>query len=69
MKDLTPIAPIAIALHLSAAHRDSVFAGIQKILSDPQYAQLKPQLVAEFALKARAVRDGYHNLAKLSYAE
>ena len=58
MKDLTPI-----------AHRDSVFAGIQKILSDPQYAQLKPQLVAEFALKARAVRDGYHNLAKLSYAE
>ncbi len=56
-------------LHLSAAQRDSVFAGVQKIMRDPQYASLKPRIVAEFTLKAQAVRDGYRVLDKLSYAE
>jgi hypothetical protein len=46
-----------------------VFAGMQKILRDPQYEKMKPQIVAEFALKARAVRDGYRDLDRLSYAE
>ena len=56
-------------LHLTPAQRDAVFAGMQKILSDTQHAQMKPQIIAEFALKARAVRDSYLSLDKLTYAE
>ncbi len=56
-------------LHLSAAQRDAVFAGMRQILNDPRNAQIRPQVVAEFALKARAVRESYLSLAQLSYAE
>ena len=56
-------------LHLSGAQRDAVFASIEKLLNDPQHAQIRTQLVAEFTLKARAVREGYRNLDRLSYAE
>ncbi len=56
-------------LHLSAAQRDSVFTGMQKILRDPQHANMKSQLVGEFALKARAVRDGFRGLEKLTAAD
>ena len=56
-------------LHLTAEQRDAVFAGMQKILGDPRNAQNKPQIVAEFSLKARAVRDSYLSLDQLSYAE
>ena len=56
-------------LHLTAVQRDAVFAGMQKILSDKQYAQVKPQIISEFAMKARAVRDSYLSLDKLTYAE
>jgi hypothetical protein len=53
-------------LHLSPAQRQAVFAGMQKILGDPTYAQIKPQIVAEFTLKANAVRESYLNLNRLS---
>jgi hypothetical protein len=56
-------------LHLSAAQRDAVFAGMRQVLNDPRNAQMRPQVVAEFALKARAVRESYLNLAQLSHAE
>jgi hypothetical protein len=56
-------------LHLSAAQRDVVFAGMRQILNDPRNAQLRPQVVAEFALKARAVRESYLSLDQLSHAE
>jgi hypothetical protein len=56
-------------LHLSGVQRDAVFAGMQKILNDPQYAQIRAQLVAEFTLKARAVREGYRNLDRLTHTE
>ena len=56
-------------LHLTAAQRDEVFAGLQKILKDPQYAHDKLRLMAEFALKARAVRESYRGLDTLTYAE
>lgn len=56
-------------LHLSAAQRDEVFESLQAILKDPQNRQDKSRLVAEFALKARAVRESYRGLDKLSYAE
>jgi hypothetical protein len=56
-------------LHLSAAQRDAVFAGMRQVLNDPRNAQLRPQVVAEFALKARAVRESYLSLNQLSRAE
>jgi hypothetical protein len=56
-------------LHLSGAQRDAVFAGMEKILNDPQYAKIRMQLVAEFTAKARAVREGYLSLERLSHAE
>ncbi len=34
--------------YLSSAQRDAVHASMQKILNDPQYAQIRPQIVAEF---------------------
>ena len=56
-------------LHLTASQRDEVFAGMQKILKDPRYAQDRWMLVAEFALTARAVRETFRGLDALSYAE
>ena len=56
-------------LHLTAGQRDEVFAGMQKILKDPRNARDMSRLVAEFALAARAVRESYRSLDKLSYAE
>ena len=56
-------------LHLTAAQRDEVFVSLQQILDDPQYRQDKPRLIAEFALKARAVRESYRGLDTLTYAE
>ena len=56
-------------LHLSAEQRDAVFAAMQKVLNDPQYAQLSPQILAEFTLKVRAWRESYRQLDRLSYSE
>lgn len=56
-------------LHLSAAQRDAVYESMQKILNDPQNAQVRPQIVAAFTSKARAAREGYSILDRLSYAE
>ena len=56
-------------LHLSAGQRDEVFAGLQKILKDPQHLHDRSRLMAEFALKARAVRESYRGLDSLTYAE
>jgi hypothetical protein len=56
-------------LHLSAAQRDEVFAGMQKILDDPQYKQIKLRIVAEFTLKARAARESYLSIDRLSHSE
>ena len=56
-------------LHLSAAQRDEVFAGLQKILKDPQHAHDRSRLVAEFGLAARAVRESYRGLDTLTRAE
>ena len=56
-------------LHLNAGQRDEVYAGLQKILQDPQHLQDRARLVAEFALKARAVRASYRGLDTLTYAE
>jgi len=56
-------------LHLSAAQRDEVFASMRKILDDPRYKQVKLQVVAEFTLKARAARESYLSIDRLSYSE
>ena len=56
-------------LHLSASQRHEVFAGLQKILRDPQNRRDKSRLVGEFALKARVVRESYRGLDTLTPAE
>jgi hypothetical protein len=56
-------------LHLTADQRDQVFAGMQKIMQDPQNMQNKSQLLAEFAMKAREVKDVYRSLDRLTYSE
>ncbi len=56
-------------LHLTAGQRNEVFAGMQKILSDPGNAHDKARLLGEFALKAREVREAYRGLDALPSAE
>lgn len=56
-------------LHLSASQRHEVFAGLQKILQDPQNRRDKSRLVGEFALKAREVRESYRGLDTLTAGE
>ena len=56
-------------LHLNAAQRAAVHTSMQNILSDPRNAPIKAQILAEFSLKARSVREGYRQLDNLSSAE
>ena len=56
-------------LHLTADQRNELFAGMQKILQDPQNAHDKARLLGEFALKAREVKDAYRGLDALPSAE
>ena len=56
-------------LHLTSAQRAAVHASMQNILRDPQNAAIKSQILAEFSLKARSVREGYRQLDNLSRAE
>jgi hypothetical protein len=56
-------------LHLSAVQRDAVFAAMQKVLRDPQYAPASSQILADFTLTARALRESYLQLDRLSYSQ
>lgn len=56
-------------LHLSREQRDAVHASMQNILRDPQNDPIKAQILAEFSLKARTVREGYRQLDSLSHSE
>jgi hypothetical protein len=56
-------------LHLTSMQRDEVFVSMGKILQDPQHLQDKSQLMAEFAQKAREVRECYRGLDALAYSE
>jgi hypothetical protein len=56
-------------LHLSTEQRDAVFAGMQKVLNDPQHAQLSPQILAEFTSTVRALRESYRQLDRLPYSQ
>ena len=53
-------------LHLSASQRDEVYSGMRKILNDPQHARDKSQMLAEFGMTARAVKDSYRGLDMLA---
>jgi hypothetical protein len=56
-------------LHLSSSQRAAVLASVQAILRDPRNAAATAQIVAEFSLTARRVREGYRQLDSLSHAE
>ena len=56
-------------LHLTSSQRDEVYANMRKILNDPQYARDKSQMLAEFGMTARAVRESYRGLDMLGQDE
>jgi hypothetical protein len=56
-------------VHLSSAQRSEVYAGVKRILSNPENAAMRPYLVQELAVKASAVRQAHEQLAKLSQAQ
>jgi hypothetical protein len=56
-------------VYLSAAQRDAVFSSLRNILNDPQYAEIRGQIIAEFTIKANSARESYRALAALSGAE
>ena len=53
-------------LHLTSAQRDAVYVDMRRILNDPQNSRDKAQLLAEFGLKAREVKDSYRSLDMLA---
>lgn len=56
-------------VHLSSAQRAEVFAGVKRILSNPENAAIRPYLMQELAVKASAVRQAHEQLANLSQAQ
>jgi hypothetical protein len=56
-------------LHLSQGQRNEVFSEMQKILRDPKNARDIGQLVAEFSIAARGVRESYRGLEQLSESQ
>ena len=56
-------------LHLTSSQRDEVYANMRKILNDPQHARDKAQMLAEFGMTARAVRESYRGLDMLGQDE
>jgi hypothetical protein len=56
-------------LHLTSSQRDEVYANMRKILNDPQHARDKSQMLAEFGMTARAVRESYRGLDMLGQDE
>jgi hypothetical protein len=56
-------------LHLTREQREEVFAALQGKLRDPGYARERLQLIAEFSVTAREVRESYRALDALSTAE
>jgi hypothetical protein len=56
-------------VELSASQREEVYAGLAKILADPNYAQMRPVILGEFNVQARAYRDTRRLWNSLSYAD
>jgi hypothetical protein len=56
-------------VHLSSAQRDEVYAGVQRILADPENAESRPAILEELATKAAAVRQVHDQLRQLSAAD
>jgi hypothetical protein len=55
-------------IHLTAAQRDEVFAGVKRILADPKNAAIRFHIIEELAVKASAVRQAHEQLINLSDA-
>lgn len=56
-------------VHLTAAQREEVFAGVKRALADPQHAAARPVIIQELALKASAVRQAHEHLNNLSQGD
>jgi len=53
-------------IHLSSAQRDELYASLMRMLNDPRYEQVRPQLFAEFTGQAIAMRDAHRRLSGLT---
>jgi hypothetical protein len=56
-------------VHLNAGQREEVYAGLQRILSDPEHASSRQVILEEFASKGLAARQAHEQLRQLSAAE
>lgn len=55
-------------VHLTAAQRDEVLAGVKRILEDPKNSVIRLYIIEELALKASAVRQAHEQLNSLPEA-
>ena len=56
-------------VYLSAGQREQTFEGLKRILSDPNNATMRPQIIAELRIKATAVRQAHDALRSLPRAQ
>jgi hypothetical protein len=55
--------------YLAPDQRATVHESVMRVVADPQHAAIKPQIIAEFRIKATTVRETYRMLDRLSRAE
>jgi hypothetical protein len=55
--------------YLAPHQRAAVHQSVMQVVSDPRHAAMKPQIIAEFRIKASTVRETYRMLDRLSAAE
>ena len=56
-------------IHLGPQQREELHASLQKMLSDPNNAEVRADITAEFTRQAVAMRDAHRHLARLSEAD
>ncbi len=56
-------------VYLSSAQREQTFDGLKRILSDPNNATMRPQIITELRVKAAAVRQAHDALRSLPRAQ
>jgi hypothetical protein len=55
--------------YLDPGQRAAVHHSLMRVVTDPQHAAIKPQIIAEFRIKASTVRETYRMLDRLSWNE
>jgi hypothetical protein len=56
-------------VHLEPRQREELYGSLNRMLSDPKNADVRPAIVAEFTAQAIAVRDAHRQLSRMSQAD